>query len=507
MRPDAGQREREAAAEAARLAALQAGLDAAAAERIRAEAEALAARQGSVQDAELLPKVTLADVPAALPPVTGREARVGPHPAHFYARGTNGLVHTQLAFEFPACAPDDLAFLPLFADYLTELGAGRESYLETQTRRARLGQFGATLAMRSARDDLGRSTGDFVVSVKGLERHLPPLVEEAFALLGAARFDENQRLRELLAQTRADLEASITDRGHTLAMHGAARGLSPAGWLHAHWDGPDHIAAVQALEDVAKDEDAAIEALAARFAGLRDRLLAAPYRVLFVGEEAAAEAATAAIARAPSPLRGAGFAPFVPAAPGAAGHAGWLANSAVSFCARAFPAVPEGHPDAPLLSILARYLQDGFLHPTIREQGGAYGGGASYDADSGVFSLYSYRDPRLVETFLDFDRAAAWIPEHAEQARLEESILGVIRALDKPRSPAGAAIHAFYSERQGRTHAFRTAYRDRVLNADLDELVAVAGRYLVAARGVNAVITGHAQRATIEALGFATHTL
>lgn len=507
MRPDPAQREREAAAEAARLAQLQATLDAEAAARIAAEAAALAARQGSVQDADILPKVTLGDVPAALPPVVGHERRAGPHPVHVYARGTNGLVHAQIAFAFPASAPEDLAILPLFADYLTELGAGRASYLETQTRRARLGQFGATLAIRSALGDLGRSTGDFVISVKGLERHLAPLIEEAFAVLGATRFDELKRLRELLAQTRADLEASITDRGHQLAMHGAARGLSPAGWLHDHWDGPDHIAAIQALEAAAKDEDAALEALAARFAALRDRLLAAPYDVLFVGEDAVTAAAAAAIARAPAPGRAGGFAPFVPPAPPAVDRGAWLANSTVSFCARAFPAVPEGHADAPLLAILARYLQDGYLHPAIREQGGAYGGGAIYDADSGVFSLYSYRDPRLAETFLDFDGALGWLERHLEQARLEESILGVIRTLDKPRSPAGAAIHAFYSARQGRTHAFRSAFRDRVLHADLDALIAAARCHLVPARAVDGVVTGHAQRATIEALGFAVHTL
>ena len=43
-----------------------------------------------------------------------------------------------------------------------------------------------------------------------------------------------------------------------------------------------------------------------------------------------------------------------------------------------------------------------FGHTAIREQGGAYGGGASYNAGRGSFSFYSYRDPRVEGTLKDF---------------------------------------------------------------------------------------------------------
>lgn len=63
----------------------------------------------------------------------------------------------------------------------------------------------------------------------------------------------------------------------------------------------------------------------------------------------------------------------------------WLANTQVNFCARAYPTVPEAHPDAAALTVLGGFLPGGFLHRAIREQGGAYGGGASQDSGIAAF--------------------------------------------------------------------------------------------------------------------------
>lgn len=42
------------------------------------------------------------------------------------------------------------------------------------------------------------------------------------------------------------------------------------------------------------------------------------------------------------------------------------------------------------------------LHPLIREKGGAYGGGMAV-SDSGIISMYSYRDPNCDQTYKNFE--------------------------------------------------------------------------------------------------------
>jgi Zn-dependent M16 (insulinase) family peptidase len=147
--------------------------------------------------------------------------------------------------------------------------------------------------------------------------------------------------------------------------------------------------------------------------------------------------------------------------------------------------------------VLGPYLTNGFLHKRIREQGGAYGGGASYNADSGAMRLYSYRDPRLAETLKDFERAIAWLTEgRHEERQLEEAILRVLGDIDRPESPAGEAIGTYFGTRHGRTPAYRRALRRAVMGVGSDDLMRVSEKYLSVDTASVAVISNEA---TIEA--------
>jgi len=157
------------------------------------------------------------------------------------------------------------------------------------------------------------------------------------------------------------------------------------------------------------------------------------------------------------------------------------------------------HEDAAALAVLGGFLRNGYLHTSIREKGGAYGGGASHDSNIAAFKFYSYRDPRLSETLDDFDKSIDWmLNNNHEWRQLEEAILGVIGAMDKPGSPAGEARHAFHNDLHGRTREKLQAARQRVLAVTLDDLKRVTETYLKIDNASTAVITS---AATHEQLG------
>ncbi len=176
----------------------------------------------------------------------------------------------------------------------------------------------------------------------------------------------------------------------------------------------------------------------------------------------------------------------------------WTTSTQVNFCAKAYPTVPSGHADNAILHVLAGFLRNGFLHRAIREQGGAYGGGAGQDPNSASFRFFSYRDPRLQETLDDFDRAISWVVEEQHPAhQLEEAILGVIATMDKPSSPAGEAKQSFYNQLFGRSLEHRMAFRERVLATTLDDLKSVAERYFDADQASIGIISN---REAVESL-------
>jgi len=180
----------------------------------------------------------------------------------------------------------------------------------------------------------------------------------------------------------------------------------------------------------------------------------------------------------------------------------WLTSTQVNFCAKAYPTVSVGHPDAAPLSVLAGFLRNGYLHRVIREQGGAYGGGASHDPDNAAFRFFSYRDPRLEETLDDFDNSIRWLLDEKHDWRLvEEAILGVIGSIDKPGSPAGEAKDAFYNSLFGRTPDQRQRFRQRVLDVKVQDLQRVGETYLTPGQASVAVISNQAGEQRCRELG------
>ncbi|HKJ77545.1 MAG TPA: insulinase family protein, partial [Gammaproteobacteria bacterium] len=304
------------------------------------------------------------------------------------------------------------------------------------------------------------------------------------------------------AQERLQREQEVTGNGHILAMAAATSAMSPSARLGHEWAGLEGLRRLKALDD-GLDDAANLEAHADRLRRLRDALLAAPRQLLVVGEESGhAGLHQVLMERWGERANPAAGGRFVPAGPEGRVHHAWTTNTQVNFCARAYPAVAPEHPDAPALLVLGGFLRNGFLHRAIREQGGAYGGGASFDPDAGAFRFFSYRDPRLGETLDDFDAAVRWLlDEEHEWRTVEEAILGAVGGIDKPGSPAGEAKKAFYGGLYGRTPAQRRRFRARVLDVRLEDLRRVGESYLTPERAHTAVITSTTTLQKYQSLG------
>ena len=503
MRPDPGLSAERNVAEKERLAQMKAAMSDADKQRVIEMAARLLQRQNSHDDPEKLPKVGLEDIPTDLAIPEGSDEPLGGMPATWFARGTNGLVYQQLVLDLPKMEAELIDLLPLFCDIVTETGCGEMDYLQAQGKQAAVtGGIGANVSIRGAVDDVLRDRSVLTFSGKALNRNQGELAELMQMIFHHARFDELARIRELLAQERTYREQRVTSAGHSLAMSAAASGLAPNAALNHRWSGLAGIKALKALDD-SLDDPATLKALAAKLEQIREILLNAPRHLLLIGEEAERDTVEQTIDRLWQHDAATNSAErfSAPAGVGQLKQA-WSTSTQVNFCAKAYPTVAPEHPDAPALMVLAGFLRNNYLHRAIREQGGAYGGGAGYDVDSGAFRFYSYRDPRLAETLADFDRSVAWLLETDHEWRLlEEAILGIISNIDKPGSPAGEAKKTFHGNLHGRTPEQRRRFRARILEVRQDDLKRVAERYLKPEQASIAVISDPATLAKNTELG------
>jgi len=491
MTPDTQLSAKQRAREAARLADIKAGMDDAQRGATVQLAADLVARQAQVDDDSVLPKVELSDVPAALPELSYSESRLAGLPFTTYGQGTNGIVYQQAIAPLPPLDDAQLRLLPLYTNILTEVGLGEDSYLDVQQRQAAtVGAISAFTGMRGNPDDEQSVKANFTLSSKALLRNAREQSQLMSDTLHRARFTETSRIRDLVNQQRARREQSITGNGHGLAMTAASAGMSPLALLHHHQSGLAGIRRLRALDDSLAD-DGELQSFATQLEALHAQLLGAPMQFLVIAEnhkvEAVAEIASGIWSRSPQHSAQSSFS--LQPVRERRGEM-WFTNTQVNFCARAYPTVPEAHPDAAALAVLGGFLRNGFLHRAIREQGGAYGGGAAQDSSVAAFRFYSYRDPRLAQTLLDFDRAVTWMLDSRHEYRaLEEAILGVIGSMDKPSSPAGEAKQHFHNRLFGRSHEAREQFRQRVLAVTLDDLRRVTQTYLRPEMASTAVVT------------------
>jgi Zn-dependent M16 (insulinase) family peptidase len=492
MAPDPELSARREQAVREQLAALKAAMGEDQKRQVVEQALVLKARQETQDDPEILPKVGLQDVPEDLKIPTGRDESLDGIPVTWFEQPTNGLVYQQVVVDLPQLDEALEDELPLFCECLTEVGCGDRDYLQTQAWQAAVtGGVSARASVRGNIEDTQRTRGVFVLAGKALARNQEAMAELLLETFTRARFDELPRLRELLAQMRAYREAQVTGNGHVLAMTAASAGIGPVGALSHRWSGLAGIRKIKKLDDIV-DNNSELSGLAERIIAIRDAITAASQRLLVVSEAQYQPGFKTRLTSdwASLSAKGAPRAGFEPAPVEAVVRQAWSTNTQVNFCAKAYPTVALDQPDAPALMVLGPFLRNGFLHRAIREQGGAYGGGAGYSSDTGAFRLFSYRDPRLQETLADFDRALDWLQNASHGAReLEEAILGVIGEIDRPDSPAGEAIGTYFGTLHGRTPEQRRRFRSRVLHVTLDDLRRVGERYLAPDKASIAVIS------------------
>ncbi|MBF0184434.1 MAG: insulinase family protein [Magnetococcales bacterium] len=491
MAPDTQQNARLAEEERQRLAKLRDSLDEQALQQLIDAAAQLKERQETEDDPNLLPKLHLSDVPAELAIPVGSQQQLGSMPLTWYPCTTNRLVYQQLISELPAMDDELLDLVPLFSACLTEIGCGGRDYLQTQNWQSAIS--GGIAAYTSARGSIDQAypfRAQFVLSGKALSRNHQELSRLLRETLQTPRFDELNRLRELIAQHRAAAETRLTSNGHALAMSAAAAALNPVAAIHHRWSGLEAIARLQTLDD-ALDDPEQLARFAEQLAAIWQQLRQAPSQLMVAGEEADFAAFSEALRREwASSNSGQTVAALTSCPVNRIDKMAWSTVTTVNFCAKAYPAVSYAHPDAPALAVLGIFLKHGYLHKAIRERGGAYGSGAGLDTDSGVFRFFSYRDPRFSETLADFDRSLHWLAENKhEPEALEQAILSIISGIDRPGSPAGDARRAFHDALHGRTPALRRRFRQQVLQVSLADLLQVAERYLHSDRAVQAAVS------------------
>ena len=451
-------------------------------EQIDADASELQALQESTEDITCLPTLELSDIPADIPVYTpsGISSRV---PLWSYTQPTSGIAY----FSGSASAnlnPKLLAWVPFFCYAFTKIGTDTSKY--THIARKIDAVTGGFILSAHARMLWGQhQTCLPLVTLKSkcLSRNINPMLDLAEELIGSVAFTDLARLKQLLGEYQAGLEAMIVHNGHRLAISLASRVFSPASALSELWGG---VHQVRTIREFNQHSDATgMETLSQDLLSIAQNVFQ-PHNFIMsvIGENDHVEQVTQQIEsrevlsnfnrdhRRPelSPLE-IETEKIIP-------YEGWSTSTAVAFVARTLPTVSMGHPDAPTLAVLGKLLRSLYLHREIREKGGAYGGFALYTPENGLFSLASYRDPHIQRTLGIFEGVGEFLrSEKIEQEDIKEAVLQVCSEIDKPDAPGVAAQKAFSRLIVGVNDEERLKFKQLLLRVTPEKLLEAADRY------------------------------
>ena len=463
--------------------------------------------QNEKEDASCLPTLKVADISSDYLKTVLQQTSLCNTPVQVSAQPTNEVSYFRALIDISTLPPDLKPYLPIFTSVLTKMGAAHLHYADLDTAvELRTGGLTATCHVQEDADNLNKHVEAILLSSHCLDRNIDSMFDLWANIFSDPHWHDTNRLSQLLKMSATNTLNGIAGSGHRYAMTSAASTLNPAAALGEKFSGMSHV---QLLSKLSQGDVTDLVAKLKMISTLvltknrmkcalntsdPDKLLAGTERFMNkIGGEY------------DNFSWGVKFDPvfssktddlFKPQS----SQQHYVTPFPINFTSLSIPTVNYSHPDYAPLRVLAAVLGSKFLHPEIREKGGAYGGGAM--ASGGTFTFYSYRDPKNLETFSVYRKSGEWALENNfDQKDVDEAILRVFQSLDAPQTPGVKGLRYFLS---GISDEMFANHRVSVKNVKVQDLKVVADKYLVDPSISGKTMIGGLQQG-LEDLGWTVH--
>lgn len=373
---------------------------------------ALKASQDAIQSLDQLPSLQLTDISPQVETVPYHSSRnVDSLQIRFISQPTNGLSYVRIRADLSDLPVDLREAVPLYVSFFNKMGTRSHSHADFDNLKDLLttGGVRCSLVVGSEKDSLAKYKEMLLFSVGFLNRNTAP----AFSLLQEAltevNFHEHAHSALLLQRSVKARTDDLLGNGVAFASSLSAASLTPAASVYEALACLRHDCRLAG--EVLKEEEK-MQSLAEkldrihRFAMNRDKMEVCVHSSDIGGIEeefvrrfgVLSSGLLSAFADYGKLRTGALEVPFSRTAL----RSYFTLQGRVNFVVESFLGVPYTHPDYAVLSVLAELMTANFLHKEIREKGGAYGSGFQTDPQKGVITLFSYRDPRNLQTYDSF---------------------------------------------------------------------------------------------------------
>lgn len=414
-----------------------------------------------------LPVLKLSDVDRDIPQVPTQQSQCAGRPLLTTHVATNGIVYLDLYFDVSDLPLEKLQKLNLLISCLGELRTEKTSAEKLLIRsKALFGHLTGGIKLIGKNGDLQFCKPYLKVSAAMLSDNIRPGMELLAEILSAGRYDQVQRITQIILQADYFQKQSLYANGHRYCMCKALSGFSAEAAMDEQLNGETFIRWCSTLAQTLPQNG---DALARELQELADTVFAAPRLLIGVSSNADQAALEYLVHALPQTPMGQSLdRPCLMAENSTIEIPGGMGYSAVGHNLYTLGSSFNG-----AWSLLSSMLSYGYLWNTVRVQGGAYGTGMAVRTNGDVL-CYSYRDPDLPHTRQAFGALAENLRQSLKQGSgLEELIIGTVNTTDPLLEPAAVCTRTCERFLRGTGHADMVRIRHQLLDTREDTLLAL----------------------------------
>ncbi|MBR6807694.1 MAG: insulinase family protein [Clostridia bacterium] len=427
-------------------------------------------REETEEELSCIPMLSLDDISKTPPPVSYRLNEICGIPSIIHDVKTNGIVYARLMFDISHITNDRLPYLDILSSVLGKVDTSSHSYEDILDEvRLNTGGFGFSCEVYRKKDPSGAFRPVYEINLRVLNNKLEKALELVKEIIFETRFDDMQRIREIITEMLSEKQRDIVSSGSEYA---SARALAYFSAADAFEDYLDGIASYLIQKDLMNDYKKNYNLILKELQKLTDEIFLKNICTISIAADSDIfDFAAEQIGKFVNVLPRRDIPREAERLPLGVLNEAFLTTSKVQYVATAGNLSLKGYNCDGRYQILSSVLKNDYLYPEIRMKGGAYGYSCSFSVNSGNVAMVTYRDPCLVESLNVFKNSAEYIKNLSlTEDELKRHIIGTFGRLDRPMSAYIKVSRALALWMSGRTYDDILRDRTAMMNVTESEL-------------------------------------
>ena len=425
------------------------------------------------EDLEKIPMLKRSDMKKEASPFINEVRDCDGTTVLFHEMFTNRINYLDFLFDVTDLSEEEIPYLGILKAVLGYMNTSRYGYADLANEiNLYTGGVSSSIGVYPSVKKPDSYQAKYEVRTKVLYENTDKAMDIIKDILGTTDITDEKRLYEILAQAKSRLQMSLSSAGHSVS---AIRAMSYFSKTAYYNDMTGGIALYRVIADYEEHFEVKKGMLIERLDALRKKIFCKErLMVSLTADREGYDAAVKEIGGLKEILGSGAPQAAVPVLNCVKKNEGFLDASQVQYVSRAGNFVKRGFSYTGALRILKVILSYDYLWLNVRVKGGAYGCMSGFMRNGDSY-FTSYRDPNLGKTNEIYEKTPEYLKNFdADERDMTKYIIGTISDLDTPLNPSAKGSRSLSAYLTGVTYADVQKERDEVINAEPENIRALA---------------------------------